>query len=375
MPRSLAVLLLLAVCRSAGAQEEPPPVYQTQKANRSAFHLDGVSRQEWTDEETFVARSRRVIRLKPRADFQAKWLQLGLGGDFIYSSDHNTDPPPGMATLPLLRDNYKSRDARLDLAWVRLSPVRLISAQGGRFVMPVRFTEMVWDRDLRVQGGAATVDLGAVGPLQKLAVTGVYARGSHILPEGDAFEFSQRDTVWVGSATATFSAGAQDRIELLGSFVKFDDLGFVDTRLRRQNTRVGGVLIQPYEVVDLVARYHSAGRVSMTLAADYCWNRALSADNRGLWLAAVLGSTTTARGSLEYTYAQVDKDATLAAYTTDDFIWGTGWAGHRLDLAVRMSDRASSHIVGQLQRFKDSPNAAAREDWVRRVRVEVRISY
>jgi len=214
-----------------------------------------------------------------------------------------------------------------------------------------------------------------VGPLQKLAVTGVYGRGSHIFPEGNAFELADRDTVWIGSATMTFSAGAKDRIELVGSFLKFDDLGFVDTRLRRQNTRTGGALVLPYEVLDLVARYHGEGRVSTTMVADYSKNTAVDANNRGLWLAVVLGSVVTARGSLEYTYAQVDKDATLAAYTTDDFIWGTGWAGHRLDLGVRMSDRASSHVVGQLQRFKDSPIEADRDTYLKRVRVEVRFAY
>ena len=176
----------------------------------------------------------------------------------------------------------------------------------------------------------------------------------------------------MGSATATFSAGAKDRIELIGSYLKFEDLRFVDTRLRRQNTRVGGALVLPYEVVDLVARYHGEGRVSTTLVADYSWNRAVPTDNKGLWLAMVLGSTTTARGSLEYTYASVDKDATLAAYSTDDFIWGTGWSGHRLDLGVRISDRASSHVVGQLQKFKDSPVLAEREDYLNRLRLEVR---
>jgi putative porin len=373
MLRFLSVPLLLALASAAAAQEAQP-VYQ-QKKSSSAFHLDGVSRQEWTDEVTFVAKSRRLIRLKPRLEFNSNWLQVGVGGDFNYGSDHNTDPPEGMTTLPLLRDNYKSRDARLDLAFAKLTPVRFLSVQGGRFPMPVRFTEMIWDRDLRVQGGAATVDFGAVGPLQRFAVTGVYSRGSHIFPDDGAFHFGDRDVIWIGSATATFSAGAKDRIELTGAYLKFDDLGFVDSRLRRQNTRVGGVLIRPYEVLDFVARYHGEGRVSTTLAADYCWNTAVDTDNRGLWIAVLLGSTITARGSLEYTYAQVDKDATLAAYTTDDFIWGTGWGGHRLDLGVRMSDRASSHIVGQLQKFKDSPIAADRDTNLKRVRVEVRFSY
>jgi hypothetical protein len=98
-------------------------------------------------------------------------------------------------------------------------------------------------------------------------------------------------------------------------------------------------------------------------------------DNRGLWLAMILGSTQTARGSLEYTYATVDKDATLAAYSTDDFIWGTGWSGHRLDLAFRMSDRASSHLIGQLQKFKDSPLEVDRDNYLKRARIEIRFAY
>jgi hypothetical protein len=380
MPRSLTLTLPLAAAALAtlvGAArtvqaQEAQSVYQKQK--KGAFHVDGVTRQEWTDEVTFLDTNRATIRMKPRAEANAKWFQIGVGGDFIYSNDHNLDPPEGTTTLPLLRDNYVSSDARLDLAWVRLSP-KFVSVEGGRFAMPVRFTEMIWDRDLRPQGASASFELGGEGSSTRFAVTGVWARGSHILPQEGAFQFSDRDTVWIGSATVSFSAGAQDRVELIGSYLKFDDLRFVDTRLRRQNTRVAGALINPYEVVDLVARYHGQGKVNTTLLADYCWNTALSENNHGLWLALVLGSTVTARGSLEYTYASLDKDATLAAYTTDDFIWGTGWTGHRGDLGVRMSDRASSHVVGQYQKFKDSPVLADRDRWVGRLRLEVRVSY
>ena len=373
MFRSLSVPVLLAVATAAGAQDSPP-VYQQQKS-ASAFHIEAFTRQEWTDQTTFVSDNRRVYRARPRAEFTAKVFQVGVGGDFIYSSEHNNDIPPGLTTLPLLRDNFIYKDARLDLAWVKLSPFHLLSAQGGRFFMPVRFTEMIWDRDLRVQGGSATLDFGSFGAVQKFAITGVYSRGSHVLPAEGAFDFSDRDVIWIGSAAVTFSAGAKDRVELVGSYLKFDDLRFVATPLRRQNTRVGGVLVRPYEVLDFVARYHGEGRVTTTLVADYSCNTAVDTDNRGLWLAMILGSTQTARGSLEYTYATVDKDATLAAYSTDDFIWGTGWSGHRLDLAFRMSDRASSHLIGQLQKFKDSPLEVDRDDYLKRARIEIRFAY
>jgi hypothetical protein len=40
-----------------------------------------------------------------------------------------------------------------------------------------------------------------------------------------------------------------------------------------------------------------------------------------------------------------------------------------------MSDRASSHVVGQLQKFKDSPVEADRDTHLKRLRLEVRVRY
>jgi hypothetical protein len=74
----------------------------------------------------------------------------------------------------------------------------------------------------------------------------------------------------------------------------------------------------------------------------------------------------------EYTFATVDKDATLAAYPTDDFFWQTGWEGHRVDLGVRLVDRLTLHGVGQLERFKDSPRPEERDHWNKRIRAELR---
>ena len=68
----------------------------------------------------------------------------------------------------------------------------------------------------------------------------------------------------------------------------------------------------------------------------------------------------------------MDKDATLAAYGADDFLWVTGWDGHRLDLGMKTGEHTSTHVVGQVQRFKDGP-VAVQDEWERRLRVEIRI--
>jgi hypothetical protein len=127
--------------------------------------------------------------------------------------------------------------------------------------------------------------------------------------------------------------------------------------------------------VDLVARYNREGRVEVQLVADYCRNTAVDSANDGLWLAAVLGSTRTARASLEYTFARVGTDATLAAFAADDFLWETGWEGHRADLGVRLREHYALHGVVQRQRFREAPRVEERDLWLDRYRLELRVRY
>jgi len=126
----------------------------------------------------------------------------------------------------------------------------------------------------------------------------------------------------------------------------------------------------------VVARLVAAARFRSSLIADYCWNVALDADNRGLWLAAVMGDLGTSRARAEYTYAKIDKDATVAAFNSDDFFWGTGLGrapgrprdGHGEE---QLRPRPSA----QWQRFKDSPDPVVREQWVTRYRLEWRTTF
>ena len=116
----------------------------------------------------------------------------------------------------------------------------------------------------------------------------------------------------------------------MGAYLQFEELAKLEPAIRRQNTRVAGLIVGKYHVFDIVGRLSRGGQVPLQLVFDYCWNTEIDENNKGLWLAAVMGATGVSRGQLEYTYAKVDKDATLAAYNTDDFFWGTGWEAHRV---------------------------------------------
>jgi putative porin len=369
--RAGLALALLAAAPCAVPQE-PAPVYQTQKRSVT-LKADALVREEWTRHlavaaDTFQDDHRRRGQLRPRLEIDLDKVVLGVGGDFNYSSDENTKNLS--PNFPLVRDNYKSRDARLDLAFARLQPAGWLRLEGGRFVMPVALTEMIWDRDLRPQGGALTLDFRNHGGLESIGLTVLGAKGSHVFDD-------DRTGMLLASLAATLPAG-QQKLELLASYVAFMDADKLEPILRRQNLRVAGPpalspLALDYKVVDLVARLRGTGRVPTLLVAEYCWNTEADTLNKGLWAALVVGSTETGRTRLEYTYAKVDRDATLAAYGADDFLWVTGWDGHRLDVGFRAGAHSALHAVGQLQRFKDSPRGFDNDVWVKRYRLELRI--
>jgi hypothetical protein len=88
-----------------------------------------------------------------------------------------------------------------------------------------------------------------------------------------------------------------------------------------------------------------------------------------------LGNVGTSRARVEYTYAKIDKDATVAAFSTDDFYWGTGFEAHRADLGTGTMKSSSVHAIAQWQRFKDSPDPAVQDQWVTRYRLELRVTF
>jgi putative porin len=368
-PLALSVAALVLAASEAPAQDVGVGAGgQADTEYRLAFKADGLFRGEATrDLFNTPDKDRGRAQLRPRLELGVGPVLFGVGGDFNLSTDENTELPPGAALL--IRDNYRSRSARLDLAYASVKAGSWIRIQGGRFEMPVALTEMIWDRDLRPQGLSLRVERPAGQKLERLAFTVIGARGSHVFEDGDV------DMLHVAGELG-LASGAFNHAELVASYLAFRDLTGLEPVIRRQNTRTvpNGPLALDYHVVDLLARLRHEGSVPVQLVAEYGWNTAADAFNKGLWFAAVLGSTRSSRLRGEYTFGHVDKDATVAAYAGDDFLWGTGWTGHRGDLGLRLREGAALHAVGQLQRFKDSPRPAERDIWVKRLRLELRLS-
>ena len=365
---SAAALLLLASVPALGQTAQA--IYQKEKPY--ALIVDGMYRQEWTkdltctsvdDREIEESCNRNRFQLRPRLELGTGAFKFGVGGDFSHSNQDNTVPGVGLTRVGLIRDNYRSKDARLDLAFLRVE-TDWFGLQGGRFLMPIGLTEMIWDADLRLQGGEVTLGV-PFGDAGRFSITGVHARGSHVFEDDET-------KMWM--ASGVIDTGS---FELIGSFIRFEGLDGLDPRLRRQNSRRldGSFRLERYDVLDFVLRLRKEGQVTTELVADFSWNLEADDDNRGTWLSLNLGDLVTTRGRLGYTYANIDQDATLGAYNTDDFIWATGWEGHRAEVDVKGGTYSSVAGVAQWQRFKIAPDATVSEKWIKRYRLELRVKY
>ena len=354
---------LTAMVAAPAARTQSPDYFAPQPfALRWSADLE--LRQEWTepfglkDEE-----NRQRARLLTGVDGEFRWLRFGLTGDFVYSSDDNVAElgQPGYRSQ---RDNYRSRDARVDQAYVSAAPARWLRLDAGRFRMPIGFTGLIWDTDLRAQGAALSLAASDLGRMSRLGLTLLGSRGSHVFDDNQT-------TTWAVATDAELELGERTSLGVMGAFVTWQDAYDVEDPLWRQNTSRNDDFLYDYDVIDVVARLHREGSIEAELVADFCRNLAAEKGHTGIWLALVLDGAVRGWPRLEYVYAWVDRDATLGAYPADDYLWTTGWEGHELKLDVRVGSHVVLRAAGLVSRYKDAPQARFRDDWVGRARLEM----
>lgn len=342
---------------------------------------DIIVRQEWTDNifttPDPVPAHRTRMQLRPRFEVETNSLRMILGADASYSTDNNVEPEGVPLPLNLIRDNYDSRSIRLDLASLGVNLSSAMKLDAGRLAMPFRLTNLIWDADLRIQGGAVQWTLYQGKTAEPIAkVSGIYSRGSHVFADSkDPKGSSLGEGVTIKGGSLDLGFGASKRVDLSGTYLQFDNLAYLERMIRRQNSRVGGLLTREYGVIDVVLRFRTDAPFPIQIVVDGAHNYKAPDQRNGFWTTLVLGSLRDTKFRGEYTYAKVDKDATVAAYAGDDFFWGTGWLGHRAEIAFVQSPKSTFHVIGTMQQFKDSPNLLERDHWVRRLRLEARRTF
>ncbi|MEO8500924.1 MAG: putative porin [Vicinamibacteria bacterium] len=367
----LALLLVPGLLASpAGAQQQAAPITG-----------DVIVRQEWNDgffaKPDPVPAHRTRLQIRPRFEIETNLLRMGVGADINYSSDKNTEPKDVPLPLGLIRDNYRSRSIRLDQAYLGINLTTALKVDAGRMPMPFKLTNMIWDEDLRIQGAAAQLVLHSGKTVEPVArLSGIFSRGSHVFADSaDPKGSSLGDGVTIKGGSLDLGFGEGKRIDLTGTYLTFEKVEFLERMIRRQNTRVNGNLTREYGVIDVALRLRTDKPIPIQVVVDGARNRKAPDQRDGFWAALVLDSLHGNRVRGTYTYARMDKDVTVAAYAGDDFFWGTGWLGHRAEIAFAQSPKSTFHIIAQMQQFKDSPSPAERTNWLKRLRLEARRTF
>ena len=357
------VALSLLAAQPAAAQ------YGQKKASFS-FAGDTLARYEWTlkiptPDGTTVDENRYFLQARPRVEVSFGPVELGVGGpvQLQQGRQHEARGRHRRRSSSATTSTPATSASTSTTPGSRPGPVVV---EGGRMLMPLPLTEMIWDKDLRPQGGALSL-VFEEGDTGRFALRGIYTLENHWFPD--------ESKMYGGSVELAFASGQNSQIVLAGSYLVFDDLEAIDPRIRRQNTRdILGFIADDYRVADVQVRLINAGQVPFQLVLDYCWNTAASEDNKGLWVEATMGALASSRVFLEYIYAKVDRDATLAAFNADDFFWGTGYEVHSVDVGSATSQKSSIHGIASWQRVRDRLFTEP-ADWIQRYRIEWRYEF
>lgn len=324
---------------STAAVPPEDAVYETPAAQgRFAFRWDALVRYDaiLLDRQAPVADIHRWrTEVRPELDWMpTERLKLGvrLVGDLGSDSDR---------TNAARFDNYRSNGGALDLAFVEFRP-GIFSIHAGQFSMPFRTSEMFWDRDIPVLGGAASARL-PIGATSAVTLTGGLFYGPQ----------RQEDDSHIAAAQATWEVGDPARVafDVSGSYWRFTQLARVGAEYLRQNEPAGygpppppgNTIPVPYandfRIIDTLARVRAGGGWKFPISLSFDWVHNLAAEpseyRDGVEAALRVGREGTPGDVQVFEIFQyVDRDALVGAYNTDDWWFHTWYRGHRVGFSV-----------------------------------------
>ncbi len=340
----------LLAAAAAGAQE---PLYFEEPSPKPTLSLrwDFLARYDRVDHwRGYEEIDRGRFELRPEIDFDP-WpeLRIGVRGIFDYGTAEYAYP---------YQDNYISRWASADRWYVQWTP-GTFTVRAGRFGMPLAASEMLWDRDIQTPGiaaswtspdGAWTLSgAGFYGPQHYSDQTRI-AAGQVQWRTGDASRFSLE---------ASIAYWSFQPHELYAPYVRENSVQIV-----------GGepVFASEFHVADLLLHLRfPIANVPVLVSLDGLDNFAARDGRRLAFEAAVVAGQVGTPGNWRgfYAYQYIQRDATMGAYTTDDWWYHTWYEGHRVGIAWTFLPRMYLQGAFSVQRRLDSPS------WVNRYLVDL----
>lgn len=324
--RSAVPLLVIAFATRLSGQEAEPHYEASASTGGFEFRWDALLRYD----DIQLARQapapniyRWRSEVRPELDWRASdRFRLGVRLLGELSSDSN-------ATNDRLLDNYRSNNAALDRAFLEARPGNF-TITAGKFGMPLRATEMLWDHDVQVLGGSAAWQI----PLSTTSSINI-AGGFFYGPQ------REHDDSHIAAGQATWAFGDPDSfaVDWSESYWRFTHLQKTAPHFIRQNvnnTAPPGYR-DDFRIVDSLARVRF-GVAKCPVALSLDWTRNLAASENAYkdgFEAAIRVGREGNRGDFQVfeIYQYVDRDAVVGAYNTDDWWFHSWYVGHRVGIA------------------------------------------
>ncbi len=282
-----------------------------------------------------------------RADFDRWRSRLRIGGSWMpgpawevtgalrlaLGSDHNRDNRRN-------NDNERSDGIGLDRLLVRWHAGESTSVLLGKAPLAFELSPMVWDPDLRPAG--ATIEHSiALGDYDRLQLGAGWLAGQALY--GDESRIAAAQIAW------RWHEGAPTSAAILVSYLGFSRLDELARQgLARTNTIVAGRLVEDYRLLDLQLVGRS-GTPEWPIEARLDVVRNLGADERrrGVRASLVAGDAMRARAwEFGYAYQDIERDAVMAAFNSDDWWFHSATHGHMLWAGYGLDDTWSLRASG-----------------------------
>ncbi|PEQ11939.1 hypothetical protein B2G71_14240 [Novosphingobium sp. PC22D] len=323
-------------------------------------------RQEfnWSDKDA-RDRSRTVMRARLGARY-ALDRNVTVGARLVTG-----DPDDPNTADVTVGDFVDDLTVSLDRAYVEARFGDLLLT-GGKFALPLRGTELVWDGDFNPEGLGASVSapLGSRG--LKAEATALYSivseaaggHGSDMLG-GQVTLGGRLSPFWSASLTAGY-------YDYHLSALAGADAGDFRSNLRARD----GSYLSDFDLLDVIAiaRFDGFGvdwPVSATAETVHNFGAATGADT-GYFAQLSAGSTAQAGGlRMSYGYMQAEADAVFAAFSHDNIGLATSYRLHQiaLDYALRANTQLNLILYHYRPLASDPASPGAARDWLDRLRL------
>ena len=290
-------------------------------AERMKWQGDFRYRYEFIEEDNKDDRDRNRIRARAAliaktSDTTEVGLGLATGGD---------DP---VSTNQTLGGGGSTKDIRLDLGYLRWTPLESTYVTAGKFKNPfelVQKSSLIWDGDFRPEGIAA----GWEGKI-------FFANAEYNFIESDSK--NDDDGIWGAQIGARFSLFDSMKLTVSGQYLDIPTAGreaiFDDDFFGNSSVIINGEDVYEYDYklyngsVELAFNLFD---MPLSLYGDYVKNDEADSLDTG-YLAGVKLGKAKAKGSwqIQYQYEDLEADATLGLITDSDFMGGgTDGEGHK----------------------------------------------